>query len=141
MEILSSRQAISADLVLSRSDARKLFGLDIGALQEDQIPGLFLTDDREQTRALLARQTSSRRLLLAYSNEGEDLSGGRGHVPVLSISPRTEGITQISADGEVTSSTDRSALGRLPQLTRGDAFNQLMSMPTRARRPLDNRPP
>ena len=132
MEILSSRQAVPAVLVISRPDAWQLFGMDIGTLQEDQIPGLVLTDDHEQTHGLLARQTSSRRLLLAYGNEGEDLPGGRGQVPVVSISTRTQGTRQISADGAVTSTTDPSTPRRLPLLTRDDAFNRLIDLVRRA---------
>jgi hypothetical protein len=132
VEILSRRQAVPTELVLSRPDAWRLFGMDIGTLHEDRIPGLILTDDHEQTRAILARQTSSRRLHLTYGNEGEALPGGRGHIPVLSISPRKDGTTTISADGGVTTTTDPSSA--VPLLSRGDAFNRLMSMPTCARR-------
>ncbi|MEU8344785.1 hypothetical protein AB0C74_24050 [Spirillospora sp. NPDC048832] len=133
VELLRRRQAVPTELVLSRPDAWRLFGMDIGTLQEDRIPGLILTDDHEQTRVILARQTSSRRLLLTYGNEGEALPGGRGHVPVLSISPRADGTTTISADGAVASTTELSPTDRLPLLTRGDAFDRLMSMPTCAR--------
>ncbi len=134
MKILSSRQGVPAELVLNRPDAWRLFGMDIGTLREDRIPGLILTDDHEQTRAFLALQTSSRRLLVTYGNEGEGLSRGRGYVLVVSISARNQGSTKISADGEVTRTADPSVTGRLPLLTRDEAFNRLMSMPTRARR-------
>ncbi|MEU5994216.1 hypothetical protein ABZ806_35040 [Spirillospora sp. NPDC047418] len=134
MEILSRRQAVSAELVLSRPDAWHLFGMDLGTLQEDRIPGLILTDDREQNRVILTQQTSSRRLLLSYGNEGQDLTGGRGRIPVLSISPRADGTSRIPADGAVTSTTHPSPTDCLPLLTRDDAFNLLMSMPTRADR-------
>jgi hypothetical protein len=134
MEILSRWQAVPAELVLSRPDAWQLFGMDIGTLQEDRIPGLVLTDDREQTRTVLARQTSSRRVLLTCADEGEDLPGGQTQIPVISISARTEGSTRVSADGAVTNTTGPSPIQRLPLLTRGDAFNLLMSMPTHARR-------
>lgn len=134
MEILSRWQAVPAELVLSRPDAWQLFGMDIGTLQEDRIPGLVLTDDHEQTRAVLARQTSSRRVLLTCGDEGEDLSGGQTQIPVISISTRTEGPTRVSADGAVTNITAPSPIQRLPLLNRDDAFNLLMSMPTHARR-------
>lgn len=133
IEIVSRRRAVPAELVLSRPDAWQLFGMDIGTLQDDRIPGLVLTDDHEQTRVILGRPASSRRLLLAYDNEGDALPSGRGSIPVLSISTRTDGTTTISADGAVTTTTDPFPIDRLPLLTRDDAFNRLISMPTRAR--------
>ncbi|MFA1551783.1 hypothetical protein [Actinomadura chokoriensis] len=136
IEILSRRQADPTELVLNRPDAWRLFGLDIGTLQEDRIPGLVLTDDAEQTRTLLARQTPSRRLLLAYDNEGEDPPGGRDPIPVVSISTRTDGAARIPAVGEVANTIGPSATDHLPSLTRDDAFNLIMSMPTRARHPM-----
>ncbi|GAA1837190.1 hypothetical protein [Actinomadura chokoriensis] len=134
VEILSRRQASQAELVLSRPDAWRLFGMDIGTLREDCIPGLLLTDDHEQTHATLARQSSFRRLLLIYDSEGADLPGGRVQIPLISISPRIQGATRVSADGAVTCTIAPSPTDRLPLLTRHDAFNLLMSMPTRARR-------
>ncbi|MFA1544583.1 hypothetical protein [Actinomadura monticuli] len=133
IEILSRRQAIPAELVLSRPDAWQLFGLDIGTLQEDRIPGLVLTDDHEQTRAYLARQTSSQRLLLAYGNEDEGLLDGRGQTPAISISAYTEGTSRVSADGAATNATGPPQSDRLPLLTRDGAFELLMAMPTLAR--------
>ncbi|GAA1801711.1 hypothetical protein GCM10009735_37820 [Actinomadura chokoriensis] len=133
MEILIRRKAVPADLVLNRPDAWRLFGMDLGTLQEDRIPGLVLTDDHERTRAFLSRQSSSRWLLLAYTSEGEDLPGGRSQIPVIAISTHTEGPARISPDGVVTSATDPSPPPRLPLLARDDAFNLLMSMPTCAR--------
>ncbi|GAA1892363.1 hypothetical protein GCM10009736_70750 [Actinomadura bangladeshensis] len=132
MEFLRRRRPGSAELVLSRPDAWRLFGMDVGTLREDRIPGLVLTDDCEQTRVFLARQTSPRRLLLAYGTE-EDVPRDGGQTTVVSISTRAEGPTKISAGVEVTSTLDPSLASRLPTLTRNDAFNLLMTLPTCAR--------
>lgn len=134
MEFLRRRRPGSAELVLSRPDAWRLFGMDVGTLREDRIPGLVLTDDCGQTRTFLARQTSSRRVLLAYGTE-EDVPRGGGQTTVVSISTRAEGARQISTGVEVTGTIDQSLINRLPTLTRNDAFDLLMTLPTCARQP------
>lgn len=119
VEFLRRRHPDPAELVLSRPDAWRLLGMDIGTLQEDRIPGLILTDGCEQTRAFLARHASSKRLLFAYGTEGEDIPRSRDEVTVVSISTRAKGATKISVDGEVTSATEPSLANRLPMLDSG----------------------
>lgn len=139
MDILSRRRGDSTDLVVSRSDAWRLFGTDIGTLQEDRVPGLLLTDDPEQTHTVLARQTPTRRVLVTYDGETEDFRGlinhQQGQLAVVSLSPGAWAPMKVSANGAVTRSNDAapSAVTQLPLLSRADAFNQLMSMPTLAR--------
>ncbi|WP_157430952.1 hypothetical protein [Actinomadura macra] len=138
INILRRRQGDSAELVLSRPDARRLFGTDIGAFREDLVPGLLLTDDPEQTHALLARHTMTRRVLVTY-DETEDfrevLNHQQGQLAVVSLSPRAWAPTEILANGAITSSNDAdsSSINHLPLLSKTDALNQLMSMPTLAR--------
>jgi hypothetical protein len=141
MDILSRRQQKSTELVLSRPDAWRLFGTDIGTLQEDRVPGLLLTDDPEQTHTVLARQTPTRRVLVTYDGETEDFRGllnhQQGQLAVVSLSPWAWAPMKVSANGAVTRSNDAapSAITQLPLLSRANAFNLLMSMPTLAGSP------
>lgn len=139
MDVLSRRREDSTDLVVSRPDAWRLFGTDIGTFQEDRVPGLLLTDDYAQTRALLARQTLARRVLVTYEDAIGDfrdlLIHQRGQLAVVSLSTPARASAEVTASGEVTRSNDAalSEITQLVLLSRTDAFNQLMSMPTLAR--------
>lgn len=138
VDILLNRQNNATELVLSRPDAWRLFGTDMGTLQDDRIPGLTLTDDPAQTRTYLARQGPSRCLLVTYDDEVEDLRAlpahQQGQPTVVSLSAWTEASVTVSTGGEVTASAAGPQMSeRLPLLSRPDAFAQLMSMPTLAR--------
>ncbi|SNS76691.1 hypothetical protein SAMN06265355_12859 [Actinomadura mexicana] len=140
MDALSSRPGATTEFVLSRPDARRLLGIDIGTLQEDRIPGLELTEGLEQTRAFLRRQTVSRRVLITYDGGAADvrelLSNQRGQVVVIALSTPTVATVEFTRDSE--SSTNAAQLpepARLAPLSKDDGFIRLMSMPTVARRP------
>ncbi|MEU8803283.1 hypothetical protein [Spirillospora sp. NPDC048819] len=140
VDAILSRQSNATELVLSRPDAWRLFGTDMGTLQDDRIPGLTVIDDPAQTRTYLARQGPSRCLLITYDDEVEDLRAlpahQQGQLTVVSLSARTQAPVTVSTGGEVTASaTGPQMPERLPLLSRPDAFAQLMSMPTLARNP------
>ncbi|MFD0535305.1 hypothetical protein ACFQY7_17700 [Actinomadura luteofluorescens] len=139
MEILSSRAGTTTEFVLSRPDARRLLGIDIGTLQEDRIPGLELTEGLEQTCAFLRRQTVSRRLLITYDGGAADvrelLSNQRGQVAVISLSPPTVATVEVPHDSEFSMNTAQLLdPARLAPLSKDEGFIKLMSMPTVARR-------
>lgn len=139
LEILSRRQGDYVELVLTRSDAWRLFGTDIGTFQEDRVPGLYLTDDPEHTHAFLTRQSLTQQVLITYDSEAEEfrelLNHQQRRLAVVSLCPRIGATTEVSANGAVTRSNDAlpSANTQLPLLSRADAFNKLVSMPTLAR--------
>ncbi|NEA29488.1 hypothetical protein [Actinomadura bangladeshensis] len=124
MEILNRRHHNPADLVLSRPDAWQLFGTDIGTLQEDRVPGLILTDDAAHTRALLGRQCLNQCIAITYADEAEELR----ELP----HQRQPAIVSLKAP---TGTTKPPPANPPPRLSRSDAFNELMSMPTIARHP------
>ncbi|MFG2245784.1 hypothetical protein [Spirillospora sp. NPDC048823] len=138
VDVLLSRQGNATELVLSRTDAWRLFGIDVGTLQDDRIPGLVLTDDPAQTRKNLARPGPPRRLLVTYADEVDDLQAlpahQQGQLVVVSLSTSATASVTVSNGGEVIANAAGLPMsGRLPLLSRPDAFDQLMSMPTLAR--------
>ncbi|MEU4827065.1 hypothetical protein AB0H37_34775 [Actinomadura sp. NPDC023710] len=140
MDVLSSRAGTASELVLSRPDAWRLLGIDIGTLQEDRIPGLVLTEDLEQTRAVLKRQTVARRVLITYDSDAEDvrisLSRQQSQIAVISLLTQTETTMGVTHDSEVSvNAVGLPGPARLATLSKDDAFVQLMSMPTVAQRP------
>ena len=137
MEILNRRHHHRADLVLSRPDAWRLFGMDIGILQEDRIPGLILTDDSEHTRALLARHCPGRRILITYADKAQEPREipHQSQPTIISLKPRLDAGTTPAFDSTAASTTRPSLAGRPPLLSRSDAFNELMGMPSIARHP------
>ncbi|MFI0486763.1 hypothetical protein [Actinomadura sp. 9N215] len=127
-------------VVLSRSDARRLFGIDADTLREERIPGLALTDDSEHTRNLLARHASSQNVLVSCTDEVEEFRRSsahhRGDLTIVTTSPGPGPSANISADGHVLLNTTSCPLPDwVPLLSTSGAFTQLMSMPTLACQP------
>ncbi|MFA1546132.1 hypothetical protein [Actinomadura chokoriensis] len=136
IEVLSRRPGTTTELVLSRPDAWRLLGIDVGTLQEDRVPGLVLTEGLEQTRAVLTRQAGSRRILITYDVEAEGFREflNRGQPAVISLSSSTETSIADEHDGEATgNAVVATEIDRRAPLSKDDAFTQLMAMPTIAR--------
>ncbi|MES9541856.1 hypothetical protein [Actinomadura sp. NPDC000600] len=96
---------------------------------------MVLTENLEQTRAFLTRQTGSRRILVIYGGEAEGIRELRnyGQVAVISLSSPTETPMVGARDHEAPHAVALSGIDCLAPLSKDDAFNQLMSMPTIAR--------
>ncbi|GAA0544210.1 hypothetical protein GCM10009546_02820 [Actinomadura livida] len=139
LDALTDRKGRASELVIARPDAWRLFGIDIGTLQEEKIPGLTLTEDAQQTRTYPGTQRPLPRILITCDDGSEAVRElpprGQSQLTVLSLSPSTEVSTEVSADGVLTPHRAAPPLpDRLPLLSRPDAFNRLMSMPTISRR-------
>ncbi|TDB95679.1 hypothetical protein [Actinomadura sp. 7K534] len=138
LDALTDRKGRASELVIARPDAWRLFGIDIGTLQEERIPGLTLTEDAQQTRTYLGTQGPLPRILITCDDGSEAVRElqprGQSQLTVLSLSPSTEASTEVSADGVFTPPKAAPSMpDRLPLLSRPDAFNRLMSMPTISR--------
>ncbi|MEU8305955.1 hypothetical protein AB0C84_20580 [Actinomadura sp. NPDC048955] len=135
MGVLSSWPGTTTELVISRPDAWRLLGIDLGALQDDRVPGLVLTEGPEQTRAFLTRQAGPGWILVAYDGEAEGFREflNQGQLAVISLS--SPGPTAGAHDAETTTANfvAPSGIDRLTPLSKEGAFKQLMSMPTIAR--------
>ncbi|MEU8124947.1 hypothetical protein AB0C21_40070 [Spirillospora sp. NPDC049024] len=97
---------------------------------------MVLTENLEQTRAFLTRQTGSRRILVTYGGEAEGIRELRnqGRLAVISLSSPTETPMVGARDHEApANAVALSGIDCLAPLSKDDAFNQLMSMPTIAR--------
>ncbi|URN07668.1 hypothetical protein LUW74_32810 [Actinomadura madurae] len=136
VDTLIGRQSDAVELVLTRTDAWRLFGIEHGMLRGEQIPGLTLTDDAQQTCGYLARRGLVRRILITCDGEMEDVRESRANereLTVISLSERAEGATRIAADGRVTPRAAAPLMPScLPLLSKSGAFGQLTSMPTLA---------
>ncbi|QFG22889.1 hypothetical protein [Actinomadura sp. WMMB 499] len=130
------------EVVLSRPDAWQLLGFDAGALREDVIPGLVLTEDDEQTRNYLLSQGPPHRLLVTYRDAKDVLNQlpacEQERLAALSLRSSAESALEIAETGE-TNNDHRIGRGAivptsLHLMTRPSAFDQLTAMPTLVRR-------
>ncbi|WP_021591190.1 hypothetical protein [Actinomadura welshii] len=138
VDALVGRRDDGIELVLTRSDAWHLFGIDNETLRDERIPGLTLTDDHQQTHAYLVRRGLVRRILITCDGDAEDVRKIRAYkqdLAVISLSGWTEDAMEIAANGEVIPESTASVPSNLPLLPRHDALDQLTSMPTTARHP------
>ncbi|MGI8333622.1 hypothetical protein ACRYCC_27045 [Actinomadura scrupuli] len=125
---------------MSRLDAWHLLGIDTGDLVEERIPGLVLTEDLLQAKAYL-QTTGPRRLLIKFSDDRDVLhdlpTRHRGRIAVVTFSTRPQDTIEVSADGRIQLTPDsaNAVTGLPPTLTRSEAYNQLMNLPT-VREPL-----
>lgn len=134
MEVLSTRPGTTTELVLSRPDAWRLLGIDLGNLLEDRVPGLVLTEALEQTRAYLTRQAGPCRILVTYDGEAEFREfPNQAQLAVISLSPPTGSMVGAQGVEAAANVVAPSGIDRLTPLSKDGAFNQLMSMPTIAR--------
>lgn len=139
---LTGRPAGSAEVVMSRTDAWNLFGIDLGDLVEERIPGLVLIDDSRQAATYL-RTPGPRRLFVSCSAV-LDLPRERGRVTALCLSPRPDDTIEVTDDGRISHTSNahlaNAVTNPLPTLTRADAYAQLMTLPTvRTSAPLETR--
>ncbi|MVZ99040.1 hypothetical protein F8568_001285 [Actinomadura sp. LD22] len=149
MSTLTHQREHVVELVLTRPDARRLLGIAAGDLQDERVPGLTLTDDDQEAYAHLRRLGLSRRLLVTY-DDGDD----HPHIQprhdertaVLTVATSSHPSTQISANGDIrprppSSPTTSEPHKRAPLLSGPDALDQLMALPTLARRQRSQQPP
>jgi hypothetical protein len=138
LDALTDRKGRASELVIARPDAWQLFGIDIGTLQEERIPGLTLTEDAQQARTYLGAQGPLPRILIVCDDGSEAVRElqprGQSQLTVLALSPRADASTEVSADGVLTPHKAAPPMpSHLPPLSRPDAFNRLMSLPTISR--------
>ncbi|NDU73833.1 hypothetical protein GWI34_14470 [Actinomadura sp. DSM 109109] len=96
---------------------------------------MVLTEGQEQAHAFLRRQPVPGRVLITCDGDHDSLSASvdQGKVAVISLSSTT-GATAGARDVETTANVVApSGIDVLTPLSKDDAFNQLMSMPTIAR--------
>jgi hypothetical protein len=137
MTMLTGRLTGLADVVLSRTDAWDLLGIDTGDLVEEHIPGLVLTDDILQAKAYL-RTPGPRRLFISCSGDLDMLQGiltrERGRVAAISLAPWSHATIEVTAGGQIKQMSDpelaNAVTGPLPTLTRPEAYAQLMTLPS-----------
>ncbi|MFF0520710.1 hypothetical protein ACFYTC_18510 [Actinomadura nitritigenes] len=129
------------ELVLAHADACRLLGISADDLRYERVPGLILTDDHRQAHAHLRRPGFSRRLLITYDH-GDD--GPHSQLQqderssVLTIGASTRPPVLISADEDVrprlaSEPTPTEPSPQAPLLSRNDAREQLLALPTLAR--------
>jgi hypothetical protein len=138
MAMLKDRPTELIEVVISRTDAWDLLGIDIGDLIEEHIPGLVVTDDFPESKTYL-RTPGPRRLFVSCSG-GLDLlhdvlARERGHIAAISLSPWLYDTIEITADGQIIHMSDpdlaNAVTGPLPTLTWPEAFTQLMTLSDR----------
>jgi hypothetical protein len=141
MDVLTSRRSDPIELILNRADAWRLLGIGTDDLRAERIPGLTLTDGSQQALAYLAHPGFSRRLLIAYAGESDDLERllvrQNGRLAAIFLSSWAEPSVHVSANGEITPSsghplTASERPARLSILARDDARDEIPSLPSTA---------
>ncbi len=120
LRALTDHPGEAVEVLISRPDAKKLFGLESNSLRDQQIPGLTLTESDDQTLAYLTRKIPTRRLLMTceipLSNLGRLLADQRGRVAGIYLSLQTPAAGN-SATGRLIA-LPTIAIRRLPEVPR-----------------------
>jgi hypothetical protein len=132
--VLSILTDQAAEIIITRSDAWDLLGVDAGDLIEDRIPGLVLVDDSSQARDYL-ETTGPRRLYVTRG--GLDLVCDLvdpGRIAVISLTPCNSDSAEVKEYGQVIRPSSPELDGAIPSLlppaSRQDAHGRLMALPT-----------
>lgn len=139
-DTLTHQREHAIELVLPRPDAWRLLGMTADDLQAERVPGLTLTDDAQEAYAHLRRPSFWRRLLVTY-DDGDDhphLQQQDERSSVLTVATSIKPSAQISANGNITprppsGPTTTEPHKRAPIISRSDAREQLLALPTLAK--------
>ncbi|TDD59846.1 hypothetical protein [Actinomadura rubrisoli] len=126
------------ELILTCSDAGRLFSIETDAFQEERIPGLTLAADAHQVRTHSLQQWPHQRLVIICGGESDDVykltAHQAGQLDAVSRSRAKDPAIEVSTAGTITIPRQghvvEALLSTLPLLSRPEAAEQLTAMPT-----------